>query len=490
MRKFLLLVIFTAPVLYAVSQEVIKEELFKVNRDSIEFLNYEGPHKKIESAGEIRGIGEALGRGLGDDKMSGKSDYFTKYSITHVIDGDGTGKLNADIFSIEKGATVDHIDNIRRILKGYLMAYYGYPEEDAKTIAEFITYYNAFYRKNMDYFSKVYSPKVIDQLDPEKAGISTRYTEWPGNTQMLIPLTPTAGAAGNVNLDTISNKDVVEDLRTREDKGIEPRKDMVEVKDREITQEKKKLEEDKAALEEEKQAISEKEAAGVPEEQLAEEKAAADEKEKEIAAREAAVKEKETALQNEREQIVKDEKQIIASKTGSTAKAAGAGGESALVPFLYVESESPSIMGRFVLVDKKTGIISRKSSVNTIRGRRFILSGDSIIFISGIDKAPKAVRLMLMNKNTLKIEKEGENDIYGNSDLLYYNGTIFAVARDGDKWYAAGFDTDLKLISKSKVEVAPFTPLEISEDKLYVQLSSGEIKPLDIKTLAVSTQKQ
>ena len=485
MKKIPVLFLLLVTVLYLPAQQVVKDELFSVNRESVEFLNYEGPHVKFETDAQIRGIGRAISNALSGGK--GRAGYFDKYRVIHVIDNSGSGKLNADIFVIEKNAAVDHIDNVRRILSGYLEGFYGYSREDAGVIAEFVTYYNAFYRKNMDYFSKVYAPAVINNLDPEKAGISTRYNEWPGKTEMLIPLTGTEG--GKVHLDTVSNKEVIEDLRTKEDKGIEPRKDMVELKEKEISQEEKAIEKEKAAIEEEKKAIEEeKKDTGTTEETLKKEEAVKA-KEEALAVREEENRKRQEAVQEERETIAKDEKQLIEEKeSGGGSAAAEAVAALDLVPFLLVEEGEPPFMGTFVLVDKKTGIIDKKSSMNTVRGREYHILDGSLLFISGIDKPPKAVRLMTMNKDTLKTEKEGENDIYEYSALLVENGSIYAVTRDSGKWFVGRFDNGLVLKAKSEVEVVPYTPLTIENGSLYVETKGGLVKPLDKQSLRLLTE--
>lgn len=118
--------------------------------------------------------------------------------------------FNADILIIEKDAVVDHINNIRRILSGYLQSAYSYSSEDADIIAEFASYYNAVYRGDFQYFISMYNNIVINNLDEDKAGISTRYLEWPGATELIVPLT--ASGETGVDIDSISNEDVIEGI--------------------------------------------------------------------------------------------------------------------------------------------------------------------------------------------------------------------------------------------------------------------------------------
>ena len=487
MKRIFICVMFFASLAVLTAESVDKAELFKVKKDSVEFLNYEGPHTKFETAAQIRGIGGSLGKEL--KKGSSLVRYFDKYSIQHIIDKNGNGLLNADIFSIEKNAVVDHIDNVRRILSGYLEIYYTYSKEDAGVIAEFITYYNAYYRKNIDYFKTVYAGKVIAALNPDKAGISTRYMDWPGKTQMLIPLLPKNG--NKVNIDTVSNKDVIQDLRTKKNKGIEPRKAMVEVKEKEISVEQKKIEEAKKALEEEKKSVevqkkAEEKAAGTPAGQKAIAETAR--KETEIKQQEQNIKKRETennkrqaAVQQEREQIAKDEKQLI--EQNKTAAESGAAAVKTVLPFLFVNDSDPDLLGRFVLADDKTGSIAKRSSLNTVRGRTFLLIDNSLFFIAGIDKPPKAIRLMRMNKDTLEIEQDGKNDIYAHSVLVLNNASLYAITRIDGKWYVGRFNTKLELLSRSSTEVLPFTPLQFDKGKVYVETKSGTIRPLNAETL-------
>ena len=482
MRKLIVLFMISLVLVPLSAQQVVKEELFSVNRDSVEFLNYEGPHVKFETDAQIRGIGRAVAAELSGSGRS--AAYFDKYRVIHVIDAEGGVKLNADIFIIEKNASVDHIDNVRRILSGYLEGYYGYSRDDAGVIAEFVTYYNAFYRKNMEYFSKVYADQVINKLTPEKSGIATRYSEWPGNTEMLIPVSASGG--GKVNIDTISNKEVIEDLRTQEDKGIDSRKDMVELKEKEIEGEQKAIEKAKKDIQQEKKAIEEEKKDTGTTEEIVKKEEAVKTREEAVRTREEKNQKRQEAVQEERDRIAEDEKQLIEEKDQSSTTPVAAAPE--LVPFLLVEEGEPPFMGTFVLIDKKTGRINKKSSMNTVRGREYHVLGNSLLCISGIDRPPKAVRLMTMNKKTLKIEKEGVNDIYEYSALLVSDGAIYAVTRDSGKWYAGRFDNNLNLKAKSAVEVVPYTPLIQENGNLYVELKGGEIKPLDKMSLALFTE--
>jgi len=216
--------------------EVNKQELESAGSfDSIVFQNYTGPHVKIDSAAAITAIGSGLG-----SSVAAKSGGYTaagdqnRYYVIHAVDPAVKEKLDADILILGANAAVDHIDNVRRIIAGYLSAAYGYSSSDSATIAKFVTVYNAVYRGNLEVFKQKYKDAVTKHLTKEKAGIALKYQEWPGNTQLVIPLADLSGGAlGTIDTSVISDKNVVESLRSEEGKALEERKNMVDLKERE-----------------------------------------------------------------------------------------------------------------------------------------------------------------------------------------------------------------------------------------------------------------
>jgi len=485
MKKINLIIIILMVSVSLFAQEVVKEELFKVNRESVEFVNYEGPHDKFETADEIRGIGKYLG-GITKQSIENLS-YNDRYSIFHMYDSEGQGLLNADIFVIEKDAVVDHIDNVRRILSGYLQSAYSYSEEDSNVLAEFASYYNAVYRGNFEYFLASYNKIVTDNLNSEKAGISTRYLEWPGNTQMLIPLTP----GGKMAIDTISDNTVIEDLRTQEDKGIEPRKNMVELKEKDIEAEQTKIEDKKDEIvQKESELQVEREQLNNESENLSDQEIIS--KENEIAQKEQTInqekedvkkeeviqKERQDSVQQERELIAKDENKLIDQQVKADVAAS-----TSMIPFLVIDNNNSDYMGRIALINTETGEIEKRSSINTVRGRRYYLLNGNLLIVSGIDKAPQSVRLMFLNSDTLEVISQGNYDVFSDSDVLLNANNIYAVVRENGTWYVGKFNSELKLQTRSDLEVLSYTPLQLNNGILYAQLANGKIAPMNPDTL-------
>ena len=149
MKACLVFGILLALGLPAGAQQVAEEELRSAGQE-IEFENYSGPYERVDTAEEIKAIGFLLAGSLQQDGNAGR--FLDKYRILRALDPREQGKFDADILSIEAAARVDHIENVRRILAGYLEGAFAYNASDARLLARFATVYNAVYRGNLGYF--------------------------------------------------------------------------------------------------------------------------------------------------------------------------------------------------------------------------------------------------------------------------------------------------------------------------------------------------
>ncbi|WP_294430942.1 P83/100 family protein [uncultured Treponema sp.] len=226
--------------------------------NEIVFRNYSGPHSVINTIEQIRAIGSSLGNQVKPRiEKSGTIGDSSRYAVIHAVDPSTKEKFDADIFIIGKNATVDHITNLRRIISAYLSSAYGYSTKDADTIATFVTVYNAVYRKNTKYFESKYKEIVTKNLSSAITGLSTNYEEWPGKTQIVIPLSDLNGGLSTIDTSLISDKEVVKSMQGEEDKGIEARKDMVDIKEREADNAQEKADNAQAKADEEKAKLAE-----------------------------------------------------------------------------------------------------------------------------------------------------------------------------------------------------------------------------------------
>ncbi|HTH13392.1 MAG TPA: P83/100 family protein, partial [Spirochaetia bacterium] len=235
---FLLTLAWALPTL--VGAQTVAEDILKGSQiQGIEFKNYVGPHKVIETRLAIQGIGADLGRQM---KVPGalKADYAGKYQIQRIHDP-ASPLLSADVLILGPDAGVDHIRNLNWIVSAYLQQAFGYSVTDADLLANFVTRYNAFYRGKVDYVKATYIPAVGEAVTAETLGLSTVWSEWAGKTRMLIPLRDSLskGLAGSLNTEEVSNKDIVTQMAQDPGKGLDDRKKLADLKEGEIVQEQK-----------------------------------------------------------------------------------------------------------------------------------------------------------------------------------------------------------------------------------------------------------
>ena len=66
--------------------EIAEEELERISDREIEFINYEGPHAKIETIEQIKSIGAALStRSAAAEALESERRYAGKYRILHIV---------------------------------------------------------------------------------------------------------------------------------------------------------------------------------------------------------------------------------------------------------------------------------------------------------------------------------------------------------------------------------------------------------------------
>ncbi|MDR1046337.1 MAG: hypothetical protein LBL64_01035 [Treponema sp.] len=490
------------------------------NQAPVVFINYEGPQSRIETRAQIRAIGYGLGLSARDGQTGAGNRYFVIHSVSPK-DGD---KLDSDIFGLGVDTGVDHIRNLRTIIQGYLEGAYNYSPGDAALLARYVTIYNAVYRGNGDYFGGRYKQAVVGYLSPEKAGISIRFDEWPGQTLMLIPLGPGgAGSLSAVNTSSLSDSSVVEEMRRQEDRGIEDRKEMVDLKEREASEAEQRAQVQREAIREEERRIAEErsqvnqernETAGAREEtrqELAQgtiSPGQAEARNEEIDRREQANEEKSQELdkreddladrreearqteefaeqkseeaQQEREEIAKDQQEIIIEEASrpQIAEAGILGGR--------IEVQGSSV-GRLLSLQPGSGTELKRSPLDTVNLRTVVMLDGRILAIAGENKGNGAIRLIEIDGSSLEMAKQGDVDILEGSPLWVQGNDLYAIALSGEggsqSLYLARFDTGLKQLARSTVTVHPFASVIFQGDYLATQRTDGSpllLKPADL----------
>lgn len=515
------------------SLEVDKNELNTTGNEIIEFINYTGPHKVIDSAQAIKEIGSDLGKDI-SLSVSSTNGSNEKYYVVHSVTSESKDQLDADIIYIGSSATVDHVDNLRRIISGYLQSAYNYSEKDANTLAVFITVYNAVYRGKLDTFKSKYTEDVVKNLSSENCGLSTNYKDWPGKSEIVIPLFDVKnGGLSTVDTSVIADSKVVDSMQEDEDRNIDSRKDMVDLKEREAdessekaqeaqkeaVQEQKVLNETKKEAEEAKKEAEEakkeaEEAKKVAEENPNDKKAQETAKEAEKKAEEATAKaeekqqqveeqqkktddakeaakeaqeiadKKQNEAQTERKEIAQDQQEIQQEKIAE-AKANTEYG------IIIVDEEN--LLSRLVKFNSDNGEIIRKSPVAVIRNRTIFEVGsegsEQFISVAGDNAGNGTIKLVLMDQDNMEITRESNETLSEDSVLVKDGDDYYCVIDDNGKWVVAKYNAELSLRYKSSIAVKSSTPITITKSGVVVTDSTGQLMLLSKTDLSAITKK-
>lgn len=267
-------------------------------------------------------LGESLAGENPGDPLLKNSDL----KIVHIPSK--SKKIGADILIIGKKFKVGHVNTIKRILSSYIQNSFGYEEKDANTLSYYVLYYNVLYRKNINYFKGKYDKEVIKNLNKELLGISKKYTDWPGNTQIVIPLSKNILKDKNSDLTISELKDSVNKDMEKKKKGTEIKqelnsliKEKVEVEKKILDEKKKESEQKSLEIEKlktenqemlQKQDLSEEEKAKLEKEQdvIQKEKASLEKSKKELEAKEKELTKIEKQIEKETETKKNDLKEV------------------------------------------------------------------------------------------------------------------------------------------------------------------------------------
>ena len=483
---------------FSFGNDIAEEELKGDRIREVEFINYQGPYIVVKSLDDIIGIGRTMGQAEGVRRESGED-----FTIIHAVGAEGEEGLNADILVLGPEGYVDHIINLRRIIAAYLEEAYGYSGEDAMTLATFITYYNAVFRQDTEYISSRYTPTVMNYLEPEKIGIALSYDQWPGNTMLLIPLTARAeeGGLGSIESDEISGDEVIEDLRDEEDKGLDERKDLVDLKEKEIAEEEKQIEEERKAIEEEEERLADERQSGGGDTDTGSDSGTAtedddkaqqelDRRKEELEERETALEERKERVEEERDTIAEDQQEVIdrdkeGGKSGTADKAAAADQrkKTDTVQFMRVRNENGILYGSLSLIDFETGTFLVESPVDTIRSRNFIELSAGYLVLAGRKQSDNTASLMILDTESLEPVHQSEDRIYDNSYLHINGNRLFAVVSDQGSWKIGLFTGELVLNKVSGQSIDEDTVILEKNGLLYVQNTRGEVMAIDSETL-------
>ena len=503
MRKRAILLVLSSVLSFLVMAQEVAEDEF-LNTEPIEFINYEGPYDVINTLEQIRGIGEILGQDVKPDVPL--TAQYGPYRIVHSYQPEIKNGLDGDILIMGSSSQVDSVSNLRHIIGGYLESAYGYSRERAYTLAVFITYYNALWYQKIDHFSSKYKQGVLDNLEPSQCGLARIWSDWPGKARIVIPLRAPGSELSGIDTSTISSEEVVSVMQEEEDKRIEERKDMVEIREEENRQVEEVLKEDKqtlderdSALTEQIQELEEQKAPLNPREEekleeLKKEQETVQEEKQELEEKQEELEKNTEEVLDMRDEIASDENEIISEGDPEVEKKESVfvspAEESAVPLFFFSQTgkEEGYSYGTISLYDLTSGKKEKESTVTTIYGRSNREFSGGFLAIAK-DRRTDMVVPMIIDRENLAISLKGEEEVFpGTQVAVDKSNQVYMVYRDGSSWRLGRFDKELKLTGASSGNVEPMTDIMFYNGKLYVQSPSGTVLELNSNTLTVDKE--
>jgi hypothetical protein len=314
---------------------------------------------------------------------------------------------------------------------------------------------------------------------------------------------------------------VIDELRKDDDMGLETRREMVDLKEREadaaaeraaaerqaVADQERQIAQDRAAavaerdaIAQDRQADQEAAAAGrltreeqqsneeqlaAREEAAAEKEAAADKQEEALAAqREEAAQAEQFAgdkadeARQERQDIAQDQQTIIDQgerPAARTAAQADTAAETKIVGVKLGSADSP--LGRLVQMNAASGAELRTGDMNTVNARSLTQVGGTLFIIAGENRG--AIRLVGINPNTLETTAQGTDDIHPQS-LIWQNGnSLFAITVSGGRPHFARFNTNLTKAAESAITVHAYGTPTFQGNVILIQREDGSAAVLN-----------
>lgn len=502
--------------------EVDEQELEAVEGADIEFESYVGPVDRVDSREAISAIGRVLGEQV---TRFGRADYDGRYTAVRIV-GDPAEPLRAaDLIELLARARVDHIDNLRRIVSGYLQSAWGYAPGDADLLARFSTIYNAVHRGAIDFFAERYRSAVVASLDPATAGLSTTYRDWPGGTQLVIPIRPDRepGALDAIDPGQLVDELVILELRRRSDFGIEDRKAIIEFIERvieerteaivaereEIEAEREAIAERRAEIDEETAAIEQEEESAQPERQddepavaparetteepaaepdepaaaedttpadreervaaLEQERQDLDEQEAELDERERRVEQAEEEV----EQLTERVQELYEETAEDQEQLAEGAGRQRTVPFMRRDGDGFEL----ALIDIDEGTIVGAQTI-PLAVRQYVPFQNALVAAHR-----RSERLLLLDRGSLDVLAESDSRVVAGASILALDSTVLTAVEDGGQTFIGEFDAQLVLTRRSSRSVDPLTDIAHRDGMLVVQRPNGTIEVLSLDEL-------
>ncbi len=160
------------------------------------------------------------------------------------------------------------------------------------------------HRKNLKYFKNKFSQSLVSDLSQKNVGISKKFSEWAGNTQIIIPLSKNILKDKKTDLTISELEQAVNKDLDKKKKGIEVKSELSNLVKEKVSEERKLLDEKKKEVTEKEKVLTKSESEQV--QKLEELKKEPEPKQDEIKKVEAAKEE----LKKEKDKISEEKKEL------------------------------------------------------------------------------------------------------------------------------------------------------------------------------------
>lgn len=527
MKRFVLAATATALCFICGISFALDVDVNEIRSDEVKFENYVGVGVRADSTEDILSIGRQLSQrakrlGAGGRRVR----YGGKYSVVRIISNAEPEKYSADIMYIDREAKVTHILNLRKIISGYLSDMYGYSNQQANALAVFITYYNALHRQDLDFFASKYKSAAVKMATKNNAGLALKYSEWPGNTAMFIPLT-----SEKIDPFAIGDKETIEAV-SKEKKTMDDRKAVTDLKKESVAEKKEALQKERdeqkkkeAELQKQKEEAAEKKRTAVTEEekkqaaeaekkaaekekQLEEEKAKSDEKEKDIKDKEKEIREEEQqqaadklkedleknpeeaekTLDEKAKELEEREKELNKQEDRLREGSADKNVFGNRLYYLKIKDylDEGHYNNELVMIDPAEKKVVFTSPIKTICGRKYDIFSKGIAVITHKGNHNSEHRLTLIDRASLEEVASGEDNIFWRSFVEIRDGFIYAIIVQEEGYYLAKFDENLQKVAVSEEKVNENTFISFYEDMIYINREDRQIMVLNKEDLTMT----
>jgi hypothetical protein len=137
---------------------------------------------------------------------------------------------------------------------------------------------------------------------------------------------------------------------------------------------------------------------------------------------------------------------------------------------------STSSRGTVLKINPASGAELKRTGLNTINIRTVVLVDKQIIAVAGDGNTR---RLVAIDRDTLEVVAQGEEEIHEESLLWVNGGDLYGIVVSEGNCYLARFDTALTLQARSEIRVHPYGTVLFQENMISTQDADGKAVILD-----------